>query len=357
MRVMIAIASLVGACGRVDFEGFDAGTSHTGDADPTALRGCSARPVVGYDLGNGNVVDVAAARVSDGFVVGVTDAPSSILFGVHLDDNLTPNAATPFQTSPAPGSGLRYLSANAWWDGTNLVGSVTVDGGFCYLKVFPAAMTQYLWASAPLTGQVGQAAVGSAGTQPISTWFSGDVLSYALLGADGTSSTEGQATPLGSNLTMANVASGTFELVATATVDGQCQVNALEPSGVTAHAVLATTCAAPFALGAGTSFDVAYENGAEIATRSVDDSTLVIGAERIIGTGSAPRLVRMNGKRVLTWMAGGSLHVGAFEDAPTELAVANLPAGAPAGYEVVTASDTGVIFAVYGTAIWAITCN
>ncbi len=354
MREVVVIASLLGACGRADFESHDAAAV---DADPTALRSCSARPITGYDLGSGSVVDVAAARVGDGFVVGVVDAPSSVLFGVHLDDSLTPNAPTPFQTSPASGSGLRYQSANMWWDGTNLVGSVSVDNGTCYLKVFPSDMGQYLWASNQLGGKVSQASVGSAGTQPISTWFSNDVLSYALLAADGTSTDLHQTMSFGSNIAMANVASGAFELVASSTIDGQCQVTALEPSGMIARGALATICAEPFPLGAGTSFDVVYEAGSQIATRSVDGIALAVGPERVVAVGSTPRLMRMNGNRVLVWTAGASLHVAALEDAPTELAVANLPAGAPAGYEVVTASDAGVIFAVYGTSIWAITCS
>lgn len=345
------IASLLGACGRVGFESRDAATA------PTALHSCTARPVVGYDLGSGGVVDVAAARVSDGFVVGVVDAPSSVLFGVHLDDSLTPNATTPFQTSPAAGSGLRYQSANMWWDGTSLVGSVSVDNGSCYLKVFPSDMVHYLWASNQLAGKVSDASVGSAGTQPISTWFTDDVLSYALLAADGTSTDLHQTTAFGSSIATANVASGAFEVVASSTIDGECQVTALDPSGVIARGALAATCAAPFPLGTGTSFDVAYQVGSRIATRSVAGSTLDVGPERMVAVGSAPRLVRMNGDRVLVWTDGASLHVAALEDAPTELAVENLPAGAPAGYEVVTASDAGVIFAVYGTAIWAITCT
>jgi hypothetical protein len=68
--------------------------------------------------------------------VAAPTTPDSIFFGIHLDAQLVPNAAAPFQTTPASGYPGHYSSGSLYFDGTNLVGGLTVNDGTCFLKLY-----------------------------------------------------------------------------------------------------------------------------------------------------------------------------------------------------------------------------
>src|ERR1043165_3076741 len=112
------------------------------DATPILPGHCGATKIAGYDLGATGMVDIAAAKVADGYAIGTTTA-DSILFGVHLDDQLVPNAATPFQTTPASGYPGHYSNGSLYFDGANLVGGLSVNDGTRFLKQVLSDMTSF----------------------------------------------------------------------------------------------------------------------------------------------------------------------------------------------------------------------
>jgi len=356
MRVVV-ILSLLAACGRVGFEpGGDALDGGNGSSDAPATIPATGVPISSFGLGAGDAraIDIAAVAIAGGYALGFILDPTSSMYGVHLDPNLAASAALPFQTSPTAGFSTDYTAVSLAWDGTNLVGSLSLNDGTMYLKTFAADMTTFTNAD-QRTGKIGEPSVARAGTQGVSTWFDGSTLYFTKLMANGvTDGTDriGGMTP--SPIVTTSAASGDVALVVSALADGSCFLHSITAAAPTMGGPLAGPCANPYAVGTGTSFMLAYETSAStFVVRSITASTgspPVRGPELLSRTGQAPRLFDAGGERLVAFIDATRLQVLRLADS-ANLVVSGLPAGPPDALEVAGA----YLFATYGTTVYAVT--
>lgn len=280
--------------------------------------------------------------------------PYSSMYGVHLDMSLVPNAGAPFKTSPVPGFTSDYDDASLAWDGTNLVGALSHIDGTMNLKTFPREMTHFN-SAVQRTGKIGEPSAARAGTQWISTWFSGATLELTKLMANGeTDSIYRMAGATSSTIVATSAASGDVVVVAAALAGGSCFLHAITSAATATGAALAGPCARPHVVGAGTSFTLAYETSSSSfevrAITATTGTTPVGGAVLLSGAGRSPRLFDVRGERLVAFIDGSSLGVRRVSDSAS-LAVSGLPSGAPDAFEVASA----YIFATYGTTLYVVT--
>jgi len=328
-------------------------SSVTVDAPDAIPAGhCGATKIANYDLGVTGMVDVAAAQVADGFAIGTTTS-DSILFGVHLDRQLVPNASTPFQTTPATGLPGHYSNGSLYFDGTNLVGGLTVTDGTSYLKVLLSDMTSF-GNYIQRTGRIGEPSIGTAnGTVAVSTWFHDTEIDFVSLLVDGTPDTTDRVFTLNepANVRSVTIASGPSVVVAWDLVNNGCGLGAISDTfGTTTGTLAGTACAKPYVHGN----HVIYENLADLV---VDDlsvtnlPTVSVTDVRTLVQGSDPRLLTIAGQEWFAWRDNSRVHLSPIESV-TDVPIDNLPSGLPDAYE----PAGPYLFAVWGSELWAVTC-
>jgi hypothetical protein len=140
--------------------------------------------------------------------------------------------------------------------------------------------------------------------------------------------------------------------------DGSCSITAMPADLQSSTVAVSSPCAMPYALGDTGGVVVAYQRDTSIAMRSIAVSTsappaITVGAERVLVTGTAPRVFAAGGHTYLAW-TDNSLRLAIVDSGVEPITLDGLPAGVPDAWDVTTRGSTGYVFAVWGNSVYAI---
>ena len=359
IRWTLAVVGLT-ACGRIGFgahtvddagadgivPGGDAASDATSDAMELVVP---ATPIAGFDAtGTTPATTLAIARTGGAVAIGWLGPLPSAMWGVAVDAANVPTTATPTQTSPTLGSTYGYRDLSLVYDGSHLLGMVSVPDDTLYLKTIAPDMTMFFTADSEV-GHIAVPAFASAGAQWMGLYLTnGRPVAMPLNG-------DGRRVPPSTLLTDTSyvgatlASTGSRTLAVLATASGDCAVVSINGALAPTFGSLGAPCAAPHLASRGDQTAlVAFEAAGGIAISRLTPEPVTATPPQVLATvGRAPRVAAATGYCVY-WIDDGIRVAQPTATGFTLGRVTGVPAGPPDAYDV--AGDVG--FALWGTTLY-----
>jgi hypothetical protein len=298
------------------------------------------------------VRDIAAAAVPGGYVVAFITEPRSVVWGVPISSQLAPAYSAPVQTSPVDGNTSRYTSVSMHYDGTNLLAALGSDDTNTWFKTFTLDMNDYIVAE-NMPDSVFTPIVTSNATEGVTWWF--DAFGHLFttwLAADGSVAQHVDRGVLAATPDRVAGASGDAAVIVTQT-GSDCVLEFTDGAAYGGNP-LTSPCAEPQLLGGhGAMYWLTLERDSEVVAEPITISGpgATLGLVLPVGFGAHPLLLDTSPPTVVYRTSVG-WSARTVDGGPTLDVV-----GAPNGDADAIEAAGPYAFAVFGTTLYAITCN
>lgn len=346
------MVALIG-CGRFGFDDRnDGGTVDALVDAPPGVASCQARQVM--SLGTQPIGDLGVAKMPNGYALGFVEAPSGILWGTVLDNQLAATNGLPQMTSTST-----YANVTLTWTGANLLAGIGEPNGLSYLKRLEPDMSTYTQTT-EVTGAAADPAFAAAGGQ----WFGGAAAmtqtAIYSIAADGSVSAGPSALGDGTSIDgMSLASSGPFAVIAWAR-PGTCLASVVDAGVNVATTILGFACP-DSQLAGDTPLHLVYTRAGSIAYRTLSvgqGKSVSASSERVVGTGSRPQVITAGGNAYVGWTSD-TMHIARVTSAGLEdFAVLGLPTALPSAWQLVDLGGAPGAVAVFGAELYAVDrCN
>ena len=344
-RALVVGLAALAACGRLGFQPPAKADTPPADTAPPADAALPAlcAPSVVFDaaatLGTGDTAtDVRVAPFAGGYALAIGTAALDV-YALHLDANL--DAAEPAAHLPLPGAYTLWSAVATPSYAYVFVGDTDGTG---YLKrlennfdAYSVAQNVGKFPSDPALAPLGAAyllgAVDGSGKLDLFTVDAG--------GATGSITVATH--PAATAVSLAPAPGG----VEAALAGSPCETVLVDATGAAAAPhVFAPSCGHPFVV----ADVVAYEAGGQVIAHAIPTDPAAPGADAVLGTGRAPRIVRTATGYVAAWLSdGGTLALAVADGASgPRLTTTTIPA---TSFDLIAVQGGVVVVWLDGTAI------